>query len=451
MSEHLKQVESKPMTYVIPPEVVEYTLDFLHNDLRTLSTCCRVSRTWVDSARHHLFEKVHFDLYFEWSEDLIDLLARAGHHVRQMKLSPSSQSFGVFVSGFNPVTKQREPVRQIDSICPVHTMPKILSLLPNMDSLIVESLEIGCFCGPNVEATNPQGTGEGIAAFLDLFGQVQCLELVQWRSDKGTAIDPNPPSGFSFRNLCAYAAILDCSPLSMWMYTLLKTSQSRNNLQALVVSTSVNGGPLMLNRLTSLVKSCPNLVILDIIPLTDFAETDECTQFCELWRNVDFSSFLRLQVFTLRIYPFSPSTNDWFTRARCRDICDILSRLPKTLEKITLSIHFSPIMTSIFSLINDINDVMALYDWDFITTTLADVDAGIANLKSVDLELRCDCGTEESFGNSLHVGAPGNFCGHQRIARVQIPEIMRPVWDQVEGGLVLISPRLGHGLGRLKQ
>lgn len=44
----------------LPPEIVDYIIDLLHDDPEALKKCCFVSKSWVERSRIHLFNK--FDL-----------------------------------------------------------------------------------------------------------------------------------------------------------------------------------------------------------------------------------------------------------------------------------------------------------------------------------------------------------------------------------------------------
>ncbi|KAJ7062298.1 hypothetical protein C8F01DRAFT_1252123 [Mycena amicta] len=43
---------------ILPPELTDHTLDFLHDDLPSLRTCSLVCRAWVPASRFHLFQNV---------------------------------------------------------------------------------------------------------------------------------------------------------------------------------------------------------------------------------------------------------------------------------------------------------------------------------------------------------------------------------------------------------
>ena len=44
----------------LPPEILDYTLDFLYDDQDTLKQCCLASKSWLPRTRRHLFSKVTF-------------------------------------------------------------------------------------------------------------------------------------------------------------------------------------------------------------------------------------------------------------------------------------------------------------------------------------------------------------------------------------------------------
>jgi len=51
---------SSPRRSHLPPEILDHTVDFLHDEPGELKQCCLVSRSWVPRARKHLFADVEF-------------------------------------------------------------------------------------------------------------------------------------------------------------------------------------------------------------------------------------------------------------------------------------------------------------------------------------------------------------------------------------------------------
>ena len=44
----------------LPAEILDYIIDYLHNEEVTLRNCCLVSKSWVPRARKHLFDDIAF-------------------------------------------------------------------------------------------------------------------------------------------------------------------------------------------------------------------------------------------------------------------------------------------------------------------------------------------------------------------------------------------------------
>lgn len=44
----------------LPPEIVDFIIDFLHNDQKALEQCCLASKPWVPRTRKYLFNSVSF-------------------------------------------------------------------------------------------------------------------------------------------------------------------------------------------------------------------------------------------------------------------------------------------------------------------------------------------------------------------------------------------------------
>jgi hypothetical protein len=44
----------------LPPEILDYIIDLLHDEPETLKRCCLVSKSWVPRTRKHLFADIGF-------------------------------------------------------------------------------------------------------------------------------------------------------------------------------------------------------------------------------------------------------------------------------------------------------------------------------------------------------------------------------------------------------
>ena len=49
----MKDAHGSSLTF--PPELVDRTIDHLHDDKPSLRACTLVSRSWLNTSRHHLF------------------------------------------------------------------------------------------------------------------------------------------------------------------------------------------------------------------------------------------------------------------------------------------------------------------------------------------------------------------------------------------------------------
>lgn len=47
--------------YPLPPEILDFIVDHLHDESNTLKSCSVVSKSWVPRSRRHLFARVNFD------------------------------------------------------------------------------------------------------------------------------------------------------------------------------------------------------------------------------------------------------------------------------------------------------------------------------------------------------------------------------------------------------
>ena len=52
----------------LPPEILDYIIDFLEGDFETLAQCCLVSKSWAPRARKHIFAIIVFE-----GEDVLEL------------------------------------------------------------------------------------------------------------------------------------------------------------------------------------------------------------------------------------------------------------------------------------------------------------------------------------------------------------------------------------------
>ena len=87
-------VDPKPQTAMsnhhLPPEMVDHTVDFLHDEPETLKQCCLVSKSWIPRTRKHLFASVKFFLKKDvasWKETFPDPSDSPAHYADTLFIS----------------------------------------------------------------------------------------------------------------------------------------------------------------------------------------------------------------------------------------------------------------------------------------------------------------------------------------------------------------------------
>lgn len=79
------------MLSVLPPELTDLVIDFLHVDDRSLRACALTCRAWLSRARYHLWNTVSLDYMSETSPDLAFFLhmvqhSSVGAFIRQLEI-----------------------------------------------------------------------------------------------------------------------------------------------------------------------------------------------------------------------------------------------------------------------------------------------------------------------------------------------------------------------------
>jgi len=71
----------------LPPEILDHTVDLLHDDPETLKECCLASKSWVPRARKHLFANIVFRsaaALRSWKDTFPDSTDSPAHHARTL-------------------------------------------------------------------------------------------------------------------------------------------------------------------------------------------------------------------------------------------------------------------------------------------------------------------------------------------------------------------------------
>ena len=74
----------------LPPEMLDHTVVFLHDDVEALRECCLVSKSWVPRARRHLFAVVQFrtpDDIDTWKKTFPDPSNSPAHYTHTLSIN----------------------------------------------------------------------------------------------------------------------------------------------------------------------------------------------------------------------------------------------------------------------------------------------------------------------------------------------------------------------------
>ena len=181
---------------ILPPELCDYTIDFLHDDSAALKKCSLICKAWLPAARFHLFRKV--DIHSQCTCDAFyRLLSRApglGEIVRQ-----------VHVSALHLVSPLRSNARTQNLQPLVMVPPSLFSLIPNIQILTMSALTMTAALHnewpkslPSVTQLTLQGCFfDTMGHFIDLFQSFPYLETLaladtRWKSTT-TSTSYEPP------------------------------------------------------------------------------------------------------------------------------------------------------------------------------------------------------------------------------------------------------------------
>jgi len=76
--------------YYLPPELLDHTIDLLHDNPEALKECCLVSKSWIPRTGKHLFADTVFrtqNKLQSWLETFPDPFNSPAHHARTLTYS----------------------------------------------------------------------------------------------------------------------------------------------------------------------------------------------------------------------------------------------------------------------------------------------------------------------------------------------------------------------------
>ena len=76
------------MSSSLPPEILDYIVDHLHDEPDTLKACCVTSKSWVSRTRTHLFSRIEFlkSTFQSWMKAFPDPSNSPAHYTRSLTI-----------------------------------------------------------------------------------------------------------------------------------------------------------------------------------------------------------------------------------------------------------------------------------------------------------------------------------------------------------------------------
>jgi len=143
------------------PEILDYIVDHLQDDPKTLQNCCLVAKSWVPRSRKHLFAHIKFsspkDLE-SWKKSFPDPSNSPAYHTRILSLScaqvftPEDAEEGGWVRAFSNVVRLDLDDREWDtnesevSLAPLYGLSPVLKTLRVISSLLPTSQIFDLIC-----------------------------------------------------------------------------------------------------------------------------------------------------------------------------------------------------------------------------------------------------------------------------------------------------------------
>ena len=125
----------------LPPEIIDYIIDFLHDQPDVLRNCCLVSKSFIDRTRKHLFRDIVFKWFHStleaWRETFPDSKKSPAHHARSLSVgctnivTDKDAKAGDWIESFSEVARLELQDGFLDehSFHPFHALSKVKHLL----------------------------------------------------------------------------------------------------------------------------------------------------------------------------------------------------------------------------------------------------------------------------------------------------------------------------------
>ena len=173
----------------LPPEILDYILDVLHDEPKTLRDCCVVAKSWIPRTRKHLFADVKFtspkDLE-SWKKTFPDPSHSPAYYARTLVVkypqvvTAADGEDGGWIRTFSRVvrldvyTRKSNPNDSEVSLSPFHGFSPILKTLRVCSKLLPHSL---------------------ISGFVRSLPHLENLSLIAYGSANNDDLDISGPPG----------------------------------------------------------------------------------------------------------------------------------------------------------------------------------------------------------------------------------------------------------------
>lgn len=154
--EALEAPIQRPLLLDLPQEIIDYVVDFLHDDNDALRRCSLVARAWTASASYHLFYRMSWPICphprtgFRWgprckcpADDNGDVLDLRQAIADSSRLRTSLRHLKVFFAWHSTTSPGQEPQVKVVATQPSELVA-LVDLLPQLHSLQLSHVKLEC-------------------------------------------------------------------------------------------------------------------------------------------------------------------------------------------------------------------------------------------------------------------------------------------------------------------
>ena len=133
----------------LPPEILDYIIDLLHDHPEALRRCCLASKSWVSRTRKHLFVDVKFRSDNEldsWKKTFPDPMNSPAYHARTLTVecNPGDTEGSSWVESFSRVERLVVDCTWVTFDIACIILVPFHKLAPSLKSILVTSFLLPC-------------------------------------------------------------------------------------------------------------------------------------------------------------------------------------------------------------------------------------------------------------------------------------------------------------------